>query len=94
MLHAKFQYHWHISSVVLTIIIWAWRPSWSCDLDHLNKLSFSIPKEAPHEIWIGQAVSEEKMFQNDVHIHVYIALGEGQTAPPPPPPPPWDKFIS
>ena len=20
--------------------IWAWRPSWSCDLDHLYKLSF------------------------------------------------------
>ena len=29
----------------------AWRPSCSCDLDHLYKLSFSLPKEAPHEIW-------------------------------------------
>ena len=55
MLHAKFQdqrtsdsgekdfesfYH-----------IWAWGPSWSCDLCHLYKLSFPLPKEAPHEIW-------------------------------------------
>ena len=41
---------------------WAWRPSWSCDLDHLYKLSFPLPKEAPHKIWllIGQEVSEER----------------------------------
>ena len=40
--------------------IWAWQPSWSCDLDRLNKLSFLHPMEAPYEIWlIGQAVSEE-----------------------------------
>ena len=32
--------------------IWAWRPSWSCDLDHLYKLSFPLPKEAPHKIWL------------------------------------------
>ena len=31
--------------------ICAWRPSWSCDIDHLYKLSFSLPKEAPHKIW-------------------------------------------
>ena len=31
--------------------IWAWQPSWSCDLDHLYKLWFSLPKEAPHKIW-------------------------------------------
>ena len=46
--------------------IWAWRPSWSCDLDHLYKLSFPLPKETPHKTLalIGQAVSEEKMFEN------------------------------
>ena len=33
-------------------IIWAWRPSWSCDLDHLYKLSFPLHKEAPHKIWL------------------------------------------
>ena len=29
--------------------IWVWWPSWSCDLDHLYKHSFSLPKEAPHK---------------------------------------------
>ena len=29
--------------------IWAWRPSWSCDVDHLYKLSFPLPTEALHE---------------------------------------------
>ena len=24
--------------------IWAWRPSWSCDLDHLYKLWFPFPR--------------------------------------------------
>ena len=32
--------------------IWAWRPSLSCDLDHLYKLSFPLPKDAPHEVWL------------------------------------------
>ena len=47
--------------------IWAWRPSWSCDLDRLYKLSFPLPKEAPHNNYlalISQAVSEEKMFEH------------------------------
>ena len=30
--------------------IWAWKPSWSWDLEHLNKLSFQHPMEAPNEI--------------------------------------------
>ena len=46
ILHAKFHDHMTISSV------WAWWPSWSCDLDHLHKLCFPLPKEAPHEIWL------------------------------------------
>ena len=25
---------------------------WSCDLDHLYKLSFPLPKDAPHEVWL------------------------------------------
>ena len=29
--------------------LWAWRPSWSCDPDAANKLSFPLPKEAPHK---------------------------------------------
>ena len=39
--------------------MWTWRSSWSCDLDHLNKLSF------PHAIrnltLIGLVVSEEML---------------------------------
>ena len=42
--------------------IWAWRPSWSCDLDAANKLSFPLPKEASHKIG-GQAVLEKKLFE-------------------------------
>ena len=34
-------------------------PSWSCDLDHLYKLSCSLLTEASHEIWLDwQAISE------------------------------------
>ena len=29
--------------------IWAWQPSWSCDLDRLNKLSFPHLMESPYE---------------------------------------------
>ena len=45
--------------------IWAERPSCSCDLDHLYKFSFSLPKEAPHKnlALINQDVSE-KTFEN------------------------------
>ena len=35
--------------------IWAWRPSWSCDPDAANKISFPLPKEAPHKIWLSLA---------------------------------------
>ena len=47
MLHAKFK---EIRPLVLEEKvfkgfnhIWAWRPSWSCDLNHLYKLSFPLP---------------------------------------------------
>ena len=38
--------------------ITAWGPSWSCDPDAANKLSFPLPKETPHTIFglISQAV--------------------------------------
>ena len=32
--------------------IWAWRPSWSCDPDAANKLSFPLTIEVPHKIWL------------------------------------------
>ena len=55
MLHAKFQDHRASGSGEEDkgfYHIWLWRPSWSCDLDHLYKLLFPLPKEAPHEIWL------------------------------------------
>ena len=62
--------------------IWAWRPSWSCDLDHLYKLSFPLPKEAPHKIWLWLF----KRFQwrrclKMVVIYKYIVPGQGNTTP-------------
>ena len=45
---------------------------WSCDLDHLYKLSFPLPKDAPHEVClIGQVVSEKKIVEYYGNIHVY-----------------------
>ena len=32
--------------------IWAWWPSWSCNLDHYNKLWFPLPNDAPYEVWL------------------------------------------
>ena len=48
MLHAKFQDH-RISGSGEKLCkgfyhIWAWRPSWVCDLDSLCKLSFPFLK--------------------------------------------------
>ena len=54
MLHAKFQDHRNsVSGEDFKGVyhIWAWQPSWSCELYNLYKLSFPIPKEASHEIW-------------------------------------------
>ena len=56
MLHAKLQDHRTSGSGEEDFQgfyhIWAWRPSWSCDLDHLYKFSFPLPKEAQHKIWL------------------------------------------
>ena len=35
--------------------IWAWRSSWSCDSDPLNKFLFPRPMKALHEIWLWLA---------------------------------------
>ena len=46
--------------------ITTWQPSWSCDPDAANKVSFPLPKETLHTIFglISQAVSEENFFEN------------------------------
>ena len=49
MIHAMFQDHRTSGSGEEDFYhIWAWQPSWSCDLEHLYKVSFSFPKKAPH----------------------------------------------
>ena len=56
MLHAEIQDHRTSGSGGEYFLgfyhIWTWRPSWSCELDHLYNFSFPLPKEAPHKIWI------------------------------------------
>ena len=59
MLRTKFQGHQPFGSLEEDFKgfyhLWAWRPSWSCDLNYLNKLSFPYSKEAPHKIWLQSA---------------------------------------
>ena len=57
MLHTKFRENQPTGSGEEDFLrvfyhIWAWRPSWSCDPDAANKISFPLPKEAPHKIWL------------------------------------------
>ena len=56
MLHAKFQDHRTSGSgeedFKGSYNIWAWRLSCSCDLNHLYKIWFPLPKDAPHKIWL------------------------------------------
>ena len=60
MLHTKFQGHWPFGSTEEAFKdfyhIWAWRPYWSCDMDHLNKLSFLHAMEDTNEIWLQSAL--------------------------------------
>ena len=53
MLHTKFQDHQPLDPIEEDFYhIWAWWPSWSCDINSLNKLSFPHPKETPYKIWL------------------------------------------
>ena len=55
--------------------IWAWRPSWSCDLYHLYKLSFPLLKEDSHEIWAGLAIwFQRRRCLKIMVIYMYTAL--------------------
>ena len=57
MLHTNSQGHRSFGSrgEMFSPNIWAWRPIWSCDIDHLNKLSFPHPMQVPHELWLQSA---------------------------------------
>ena len=76
MLHAKFQNHRPSDSGEKKITgfccLLPWRPSWSCDLDHLYKLVLPLPNNAPQSLaLIGQAVLEMMMFEYYGHALVY-----------------------
>ena len=43
MLHTKFRENRPAGSGEEDFDIWAWRPSWSCDPDAANKISFPLP---------------------------------------------------
>ena len=71
MLHTKAQGHWPLVPEkkifeVFFYHIWAWRPSWPCDPDAPNKLSF--PPTHGGSTWnlasIGPAVLDKKIFKN------------------------------
>ena len=67
-LHAKFQDHRTFGSgEVFFFHIWSWRPSGSCDLDHLYKLSFP-PSQGGSTLNLALA---KKSFENGSHMHVY-----------------------
>ena len=59
MPHTKFQGHQPFGSREKCFKgfyhIWTWRPSWLCDINRFNSLSFPYPMEAPHEIWLQSA---------------------------------------
>ena len=58
MLHTKFRENRPAGSGEedLSGYIWAWRPSWSCDLDFGIKLSLPLPRDAPHKISVSLAM--------------------------------------
>ena len=43
--------------------IWAWRPSWSCDQHHVNKIFLYLKAFIQNLVQNGSAVSEKIRFQ-------------------------------
>ena len=80
MLHAKFQDH-RTSGSGEEDFYYIWWLSWSCDLDHLYRLSFPLTKEAPNEIWHWLAERFQRRCLKMLVIYMYIARGQGQTSP-------------
>ena len=56
-------------------LIWAWRPNSSCDPDAANKISFPLPKEAPHKIWLGSA----QRFRRRRCLKLFTTTYDGRT---------------
>ena len=55
--------------------IWAWRPSWSCDLNFAIKLEMPLPKEASHKISTRSA----KRFQRRRSLKLWTKTDDGRT---------------
>ena len=53
--------------------IWAWLPSWSCDQDHVNKVSLPLPMEAPHKI----STLSTKPFQRRRSLNLLTTTDDG-----------------
>ena len=76
MFHAKFQNHRPSDFKekyirLFFFYLYPWRLSWSCDLEHLYKHSFSLPNDAPQKVWLTTlAVSEKNMLEFYGQIHV------------------------
>ena len=60
--------------------IWAWRPSWSCDLDHLYKL-FPFPRMFHMKFCFDWSSGFDKMiFENGGYFYVYSPGAEADNA--------------
>ena len=87
MLSAKFQDHRTSGSgeevffFLKKYHIWAWWPSWSCDLYHLYKLSFPLPRETLYKIWASLAELFQRRCLKIIIIYMYIAPEQGQITP-------------
>ena len=82
MLHTKFRGNRPTGSRVEDFLkgfyhIWAWRPSWSCDLDFAIKLEMTLPKEAPHKISTRSA----KRFQRRRFLKLWTTTDDDGRTP-------------
>ena len=62
--------------------IWAWQPSWSCELDNLYIQYIPYSIDASHKIWLWIAKRfQRRSWLNIMVIYMYIAPGWGQMSP-------------
>ena len=83
MLHIKFRGNQPAGSVEEDFLksfyhIWAWLPSWICNLHHVIRISFPymyLKAFRQSLVQIGTVVSEKIQFLN---FRMYMTLGQGQ----------------
>ena len=70
MLYAKFHDHSSVEKMIFEGFyhIWAWWPTWSCDLDHLYIISFSFTRRLYIKFDLIVTVLEKKIFENGGHM--------------------------